>query len=184
MTEYFQCEECKKSVKIIDRGPGQLSCCGKPMHMIDHFESSGEILDFAITREQEAHDFYMYWAGKLKYANVKQVLQEFAQDEFKHKKLLVAVKNGKKLKPSSKQIEDMKIADYLVDVTPSPDMDYQKVLIVAMKREKTAFKLYTDLAAMTDDENLSTTFQTLAQEEAKHKLRIETLYEKDVLTWD
>lgn len=184
MAEYFQCEECRQSVKVIDRGSGQLRCCGKPMGTIDHFKSTGEILDFAIAREQEAHDFYRYWADKLTYVNIKRVLEEFARDEIKHKKLLVAVRKGKKLKPSSKQIEDMKIAEYLVDMTPSPDMDYQKALIIAMKREKMSFKLYTDLTAIADDENLRTTFETLAQEEAKHKLRIETLYEKDVLTWD
>ena len=53
-------------------------------------------------------------------------------------------------------------------------MNFQDALVVAMKKEKKAFKLYTDLANATEDQGLKNTFLALAQEEAKHKLRIET----------
>lgn len=184
MAEYFQCKKCNQLVKVIERGKGQLTCCGKPMHMMDRFESSDDILDFAIVREQEAHDFYTRWAQQAKQSSIQEVFKDFAKDELKHKDILMKAKRGKVLKQSDKQIEDMKIADYLVDISPTPDMNYQQALIVAMKREKASFRLYADLAAMTDDANLQATLQALAQEEAKHKLRIETLYEKDILTWD
>ncbi len=39
--------------------------------------------------------------------------------------------------------------------------------------EKAAFRLYTDLAAKTDDPELQKLLLDLAQEEAKHKLRFE-----------
>jgi rubrerythrin len=79
---------------------------------------------------------------------------------------------------------DLKIADYLVDVELKPDMGYQEVLVFAMKAEKAAFKLYSDLAASADDEELRRTFLALAQEEAKHKLRFEVEYDDDVLRED
>ena len=50
---------------------------------------------------------------------------------------------------------------------PSASMDYQSALILAMKQEKAAFRLYTDLAASTDDEKTRDLFLSLAQEEAK-----------------
>jgi rubrerythrin len=50
-----------------------------------------------------------------------------------------------------------------------------------MKKETDSFRLYRDLAAITVDEDLKNTFLTLAQEEAKHKLRFETEYENIVL---
>lgn len=37
------------------------------------------------------------------------------------------------------------------------------LLLMAMEREKAAFKLYTDLATITEDENLSGIFTALAQ---------------------
>ena len=51
---------------------------------------------------------------------------------------------------------------------------------MAMKAEKAAFKLYNDLAEATDDENLRSVFLSLAQEEAKHKLRFEIEYDDRV----
>ena len=53
---------------------------------------------------------------------------------------------------------------------------------MAMKAEKAAFKLYTDLAAATDDDGLKQIFLDLAQEEAKHKLRFELEYDDSILT--
>jgi rubrerythrin len=102
---------------------------------------------------------------------------DFAQEEMKHKAKLEAIKAGGKLKPAERQVMDMKLADYIVDAAPSPDMNYQGVLILAMKKEKAAFRLYSDLASSTDDENAKTMFLALAQEEAKHKLRFEIEYD-------
>ena len=77
---------------------------------------------------------------------------------------------------------DLKIGDYLADVDDSGELDYQKALIIAMKREKKSFKLYTDLATVTDNEDLRKTLLSLAQEEANHKLRFEIEYDDYVLT--
>ncbi|CAK0779854.1 hypothetical protein CCP3SC15_6990002 [Gammaproteobacteria bacterium] len=52
---------------------------------------------------------------------------------------------------------------------------------MAMKKEKAAFKLYTDLAASTDDVGVRNTLLALAQEEAKHKLRFEIEYDDQIL---
>ena len=68
-----------------------------------------------------------------------------------------------------------------MNVTPDPDMSYRDALIVAMKKEKAAFRLYSDLAASAPDEALKKTFLGLAQEEAKHKLRFEVEFD-DLLT--
>jgi len=51
-----------------------------------------------------------------------------------------------------------------------------------MKKEKKAFKMYTDLAATTEDAGLQSVFLGLAQEEAKHKLRFEIEYDDYVMT--
>ena len=71
----------------------------------------------------------------------------------------------------------MKLADYMVDVNPDEDLDYQKALVLAMKKEKAAFKLYSDMAEAVEDAKLKDTLKALAQEEAKHKLRFEIEYD-------
>jgi rubrerythrin len=75
----------------------------------------------------------------------------------------------------------VKISDYLVEVGATEDISYQDALIVAMKRERAAFQLYTDMAAKVPDSHLKEVLQGLAKEEAKHKLFFESEYDERVL---
>jgi len=182
MTDFYKCSICGKIVKVIAAGKGELVCCGEPMTILSNFKSVQEVLDFAIEKEEEARQFYLEWSKKLENKTLSEQFIEFAGEEAKHKEKLQRVKSGSTFKPSPKRVTDLKIVDYLVDIVPTPDMDYQEALIVAMRREKASFKFYNDLAAMAEDESLRETFLALAQEEAKHKLRLETFYEKEIYT--
>lgn len=148
---------------------------------MDTWSSVDEILDFAIREEEAAADFYTRLAERAERPEMREVLVDFAREEKVHKEKLLAVKAGERLEPAGKEVMDLKIADYLVDVTPAPDMDYRDILVVAMKKEKAAFRLYTDLAAAAGDGKIKAAFLALAQEEAKHKLRFEIAYD-DLLT--
>jgi len=182
MTDFYKCSMCGKTVKVIAEGKGQVVCCNQPMSALANFKSVQEILDFAIEKEEEARQFYLEWSTKLENKSLREQFVQFAGEENNHKEKLQRVKSGSTFKPSPKQVTDLKIVDYLVDIVPTPDMDYQEALIVAMRREKASFKFYSDLAAMAGDEAMRETFLALAQEEAKHKLRLETWYEKDIYT--
>lgn len=149
---------------------------------MEQWKSADEVLDFAIGQEEQAAQFYTELAGRMDRPWMSKIFKDFAQEEMGHKRKLLNVKAGKKLAPVEGKILDLKIGDYLVDVEPKPDMDYQQALILAMKKEKKAFKMYTDLAAAADDENLQNLFSGLAQEEAKHKLRFEVEYDDFVMT--
>jgi rubrerythrin len=145
------------------------------------FETVDEILDYAIQREQKAADLYTGLAEKMEREAMKQVFLDFANEEKGHKAKLMAVKKGQKLVIKPQQVADLKIGDYLADVEATADLDYQKALILAMKSEKEAFQLYSDLAASADDMQMKELFTGLAQEEAKHKLRFELEYDKVIL---
>ncbi len=149
---------------------------------MDQWKSVDEVLDFAIGNEEEAAQFYTELAEKMDRAWMSKIFKEFAREEEGHKRKLLDVKAGKQLAPVEGKVLDLKIGDYLVELQPSPDMDYQDALILAMQKEKSAFKMYSDLAEAVDDENLKTLFTSLAQEEAKHKLRFEIEYDDRVMT--
>ncbi len=149
---------------------------------MNQWNSVDEALDFAIEREAEAHHFYTDLAAKAEKPWMAKIFEQFAKEELGHKSKLEGVKAGKQLKSSEKKIVDLKIGDYLVAVEPTGDMTYQDALILAMKKEKAAFRLYSDIAAQIDDEAMSSLFAALAQEEAKHKLRFEVEYDDFVLT--
>jgi len=148
------------------------------------FSSVDEILDFAIKKEEEAAHMYTDLAGQMKTAHMRQVFEDFAREEGRHKSKLLEIKSGKLLLPVAEKVMDLRIADYATNVRPGPDLDYQQALILAMKEEKAAFKLYTDLAGTAGDESLRGMLLTLAQEEARHKLRFEIEYDEQFLSED
>jgi len=145
-----------------------------------HFKSVNEILDFAIKNEEEAADFYTDLAKRVDWAGMKDVFEGFAKEEKNHKAKLLEIKAGKRMVAAERKIMDLKMSDYLVDVEPTPQMDYQSALILAMKREKMAYKMYNHLAGIVGGD-LKTLFLSLAQEEAKHKLRFEVEYDDYIL---
>ena len=145
------------------------------------FDSVDAVLDFAIKGEQDASDFYTELASKMEKPQMRQAFENFAAEERGHKAKLEAVKKNEKTKLSQAKVLDLKIGDYLVEQKPSASMDFQSALILAMKQEKAAFRLYSDLAASADDAETRELFLGLAQEEAKHKLRFEVEYDEDFL---
>lgn len=141
-----------------------------------------EILDYAIELEQKAVDLYTQIAEKAQNPTLKKVFLSFAGEERGHKSKLQAVKAGKKFVGTATQVADLKIADYTNDVVLSENPTYGDILVFAMKQEKQAFRLYTDLSDRTDNAELKELFLALAQEEAKHKLRFEVEYDEYELT--
>ncbi|NQU20093.1 MAG: ferritin family protein [Candidatus Nealsonbacteria bacterium] len=143
-----------------------------------------EILDFAIGNEEAAVELYRRLAAKTDSPSMREVFEGFAREEEGHKAKLLGVKQAGTLTLGSagKKIVDLKIGDYLVDAEPGADLTYQDALILAMKQEKAAFKLYTDLAEAAPDAELRDLLLRLAEEEAKHKLRFEIEYDDHILT--
>lgn len=149
---------------------------------MENFKSPEEIINYAIQSEQEAHDFYMELADLVKFNELKIILKQFAAEELGHKqKLSRIIVNTNQAGLTPESVVDMKMSDYHVDVVPKPDMTYQDLLTIAMKKEKGAFKLYTDLANRIEDSGIKEIFLGLAQEEAKHKLRFEIEYDEFIL---
>ena len=145
-----------------------------------NFNSVDEILDFAIGKEIASAAFYNSLADRMDRPWMKKAFEDFAREELGHKAKLLQIKEGQALEPSREKILDLKIADYTVIGEPSPDMTYGDALVLAMKMEKAAYRLYTDMAESAADPTLGRTLLALAQEEAKHKLRFEPEYDRIV----
>jgi len=149
---------------------------------MEEFKTLQDILDYAIGEEEKAAALYADLAKRSRNREMAQVFTQFSKEEMGHKKKLQNIKGSNKVVIPEEKVQDLKIGDYLVDIDKSrDDLNYQDALIVAMKEEKAAFKLYTNLAGKTDDPEARGIFLMLAQEEAKHKLRFEIEYDENVL---
>ena len=142
-----------------------------------NFKSFEELILFAI--EKEAIDFYENASAQEQYSGGREAFLAFAKKEKKHKALLESfLKGDKKLGDYKfKWIPDMKRSDYIVDLKYRKGMAYPEMLRLAMKREEKALQLYNDLASKTEKADLVKVFKMLSQEEATHKLKLETIYD-------
>lgn len=139
------------------------------------FENLQEVIDFAIEREKEAETFYLEAAEMETMTGHKELLKEFAAEEKKHQKLLKNIGKTDFSAYKFKWIPDMKRSNYLVDIEYEKGMAYKDMLALAMKREEKALALYNELQEKAEDPEVKKTFKVLCQEEAKHKLKFETL---------
>ena len=144
-----------------------------------HFNNLTEVIDFAIAKEIEASEFYRTVSEQESFSGKKEMFLEFAAEERKHQALLEDLKSGKvgpKLDDYQfKWITDIKRSDYVDDITYKPGMPYNDILLLAAKREEKALALYNSLLANADSDEARKVFKMLCQEEAKHKLALETM---------
>jgi len=145
------------------------------------FENLEEIFDFAIEKEKSAREFYQNAAKEESMSGIKEMLLEFADEERKHMQMLTEMKNKGAVKGISsykfKWIPDMKRSNYLHDLEFRPGMPYNELLMMAIKNEEKALQLYNELLAQADAQPAHELFKVLCQEEAKHKLKFETMYD-------
>jgi rubrerythrin len=144
-------------------------------------DSNDKILDFAIGREEQAHEFYLKLAEQTSDDATRVLFEEFAQEELQHKEKLLQIKNSQNTEVLAKEVVDLKIAETLKKVEPTADMGYQEALILAMQREKEAYQMYMSLASRCEDEVLQRTLLAMAREEANHKMAFELEYDEIVL---
>lgn len=143
------------------------------------FESFEEIINFAVDKEKEAAAFYEEIAQQAPSAREKEMLEGFAKEERKHQSLFENFgRDREKLSGYKfKWVPDIKRSNYIVDIKYEKGMDYVDLLRLAMKREEKSLKLYNELKEKTDKKELIKLFKMLCQEEAGHKLKLETIYD-------
>jgi rubrerythrin len=152
-----------------------------------------KILERAVGIEEESYALYTRMQGIAKLLSSKALLSELAEAELTHKEKLLAIMEKSasiywasvsELGSETSEIEDLKIVDYMQDVTLSEDADYPTMLIYAGKREKMTFEHYRSLAEGPFARyfpQASELFSKLAEEELMHKNRIEREYTERVL---
>ena len=143
-----------------------------------------EIVKQAAQQEDKAHKFYTDALKFVKDAAARIWIKELADEELKHKEMLqkLDVSKIKQFKPA--KIHDLHITEYLVDKDVHEIKDFQDVLIVAMKKEQKSYNFYVSMAKSSDNPEMKNLCKILAQEELKHKHKLELYYDDNVYQWD
>ncbi len=142
------------------------------------------VIEFALEKEAESEGLYQILARQSDSARAAEIFNELAVEESKHHRALTHLDSDHISSIKVGDIADLKISDYLKDVSYSPDMTYQDILVFAMKNEEHSHSLYEGLAAHAEDPELKGIFEFLAKQEARHKLRLETEYDDYILKED
>ena len=157
-----------------------VSCAKLKSREMSKLKSIDDVLDFAISREIEAQAFYLRLADIVETPEMAKVFSDLASEELEHKAKLQAVKSGQ-ISIDEEKVGNLGITDHVKSIEPHSKMSYVDMLVVGMKKEETSRKLYSDLARLTQKQELKEIFLNLAQEEAEHKLRFEIEY--DLMTF-
>jgi len=137
-----------------------------------------EILDIAIGREAAAYQFYMDIYHKVADASVKDTVAFIAGEEKKHRAFLVGYREGNYGANALRMADviDYKIAEYLEEPQIADDSSREDIYLVAAHREARSHQFYSGLANLHSDGDLKTMLQKMANEELKHKEKMEYLY--------
>jgi len=146
--------------------------------------SMNDVVEFAKDREQQAQDFYLQCIELSKHKGLKDFFREMAEEEAKHLRMLQELDLSQTEAIQSDNTEDLQLSDFLVDVHFKRDMSYQEALIMAMKKEEKAHRFYSAWSKRCSKEQTTEVFRMLAQEELKHKRKIEEIYDSDIYQQD
>ncbi len=138
-----------------------------------------ELWDSAIYREIAAQALYIEAQQGTDDPAAKAMLAELAAEELKHAGVLREMKEGggglKDWNPTN--LADLKLSEYFSGPDTIEGAGLQEVLIFAMKREQQSVVFYTQMMGALRLEESKTLCWRLAQEELKHKMKLELEYE-------
>ncbi len=146
--------------------------------------SVDSVVNFAIEKEEKAMDFYQKCADRAKNPGIKKFFEEMVDEERRHRDLLQGLNPSSLDEIKLEKVEDLRISDYLIDIQFQDDLTYQAALTLAMKKEEKAHAFYSGWKDKCMHEKTAKLFEMLAIEELKHKRKIETVYDEEILVWD
>ena len=138
-----------------------------------------EALEVAIHEEVKAFNMYSNLSKKVNSAATKVMLDELAQQEMGHRKLLEKIVQSGKYNQLGQNVpaESQGIAEFLVATDINEAASPQEVIIFAIKAEIKAFNFYNDFVKHFSGTELEDLFSRLASEEQQHKIKLENEYE-------
>jgi rubrerythrin len=137
-----------------------------------------EALNFAVDEGTRTYEYYMELAVRVKDRWAREAFESFAAEELGHIERFVAVRQSPRATARPCNVPSLKLAEYVnAEVWPHENMDTREAYVVALKAESTAYQRYLDLADNAATRDIQGVFLALAEEVAKHRLKLEMEYD-------
>ncbi|HME43960.1 MAG TPA: ferritin family protein [Syntrophorhabdales bacterium] len=136
------------------------------------------VIDLAITKEEESFNFYTGLQTKVNDQGARDTLGFLAKEEVKHKEFLVRYRQGN-LGPDTLRLShvvDYRIAEHLEPPELKATLEGKDAYLLAAHRELRAYNFYKALAAIHPEGTIKQMLDRMANEELKHKEKVEYLY--------
>jgi rubrerythrin len=149
------------------------------------FESLNDVLTFAIRKEHDSRELYLMFRDMVKDPGAKALLEDLANQELGHQRLLENALKGGNVGGigGKKEIKDLRLGDYMVTEDIGPDSSPQEVMLFAIKKEQEAYNIYHMLLSNYEGTELEELFSRLIREEQQHKETLEREYEEHFMQW-
>ncbi|MBI4284488.1 MAG: ferritin family protein [Chloroflexi bacterium] len=138
-----------------------------------------ELIDAAMYKEITANAFYTAAQSRTEDAGARAMLQELAEEELGHLQKLKALKE----KGFDRQdfhlepVPNLRLSEYLASGDSLVGAGLNETLTFAIMREQQAIAFYAGFISILRDEAAKHLAEWLAQQELRHKLRLEILYD-------
>ena len=142
------------------------------------------LIEMAIKNEEEAYASYMELSGIVADKIAKDTLKFLAEEEKQHKAYLLKYRDGS-FRENALALTvpvDYKIAEQMDKPEIKADFSTKEVYLIAANKELNAYKFYQDLANMHPDGDIKDMLLRMAQQELRHKEKVEYLYANTVFT--
>jgi rubrerythrin len=149
------------------------------------FATLKDALTYAQDKEMNAHELYRLFRGRVKDDAAKALLQELADQEMGHWKMIREALDSGSIEGIGAKAKgrDIQISDYMVEIELTPDSSPQDIMVFAMQMEKKAMEFYGGLLDQYRGTDLEALFSRLAREEMRHKEILEKEYEEHFAQW-
>ena len=143
------------------------------------------IFETGLQMEIKANKYYSDHAERVQHRGTKTMLRELADEEQGHIDLFQAALDGKGLsfgEAASAPEFDLKIGETLRDdIEITEKSEPSDVLIVAIKAEMAAIKVYSQWAEEHKGTEIEALLRNIINEEKIHKYRLEKIYDDEYL---
>jgi rubrerythrin len=140
-----------------------------------------EVVTFAIAKEKMAVEFYSRCAERAKGLPVLAMLKDLIDEEHKHVAALQKFETERAEQLRDAFVHDLEIPEPSSDDDFKPGMAIAELVQLAIQREDRSHRFYLSLVDRHPDPGYKRLFDFLANEELKHKRRLEQEYDEMVL---